>query len=100
MESGLGSLVVMVDFFATFFLVVVLVLDFLALVLVGLGVDIGIGVDVDVGVGVGVGIISSKSRQFVIGKQIDILYAGFFEWWWNYTVFRRTISWFLENYNV
>jgi hypothetical protein len=27
------------------------------------------------------------------------LYAGFFGWWWNYGVFKRTISWFLKNYN-
>jgi len=47
----------------------------------------------DIGIVVGVGIIGSKSRQFVIGKQIDISYcAGFFGWWWNYAVFRRTIS--------
>jgi len=67
----------------------------LELLLGGSG-DIGI----DVGVSVGVGIIGSKNRQFVIGKQINILYAGFFGWWWNYAVFRCTISWFLENYNV
>lgn len=65
---------------------------------VGVGVGfLGIGSDIGVGVGVGVGIININ--QFVIGKQIDILYAGFFGWWWNYGVFKRIISWFLKNYN-
>lgn len=71
-----------------------------------LGGDVGVellGIGGDIGLlGVGIGIIGCKSRQFVIGKQIDLLDVGFFGWWWNYTsiVFRRTISWFLENYSI
>jgi len=70
---------------------------------VGLGVVSIIGSWSHGGVGLGVvSIIGSWSRQVVIAKQIDILYAGFFWWWWNYASidFRRTIFWFLENYNI